>query len=129
MPQDQQTGAAASVWGRETGHRIAHELGARPLSRTSNECMLGRERIVIKCAKPATDSVGVTFKMLERISRVFGAFQQEDGTFDIWALSSAVFAKHMRDSRSQGASAGKVGLVRRGTFYSLGSHIARVRLT
>jgi hypothetical protein len=38
--------------------------------------------IVIRCAARATDSVGVTFKMLETLGALLGAFQLEDGSFE-----------------------------------------------
>lgn len=57
MPQDQQSGAAAAEWDLATGQKVAEQLGATPLIHTSNECMLSGKRIVIKCAKPETDSV------------------------------------------------------------------------
>lgn len=100
------------------------------MSDTSNECLLNGERIVIKCAKPETNSVGVTFTMLQRLSRVFGAFQQKDGSFDVWALPASAFDKNMRDSRSgsQRGADPKVGLVPRTTFLNSGEPIGMIRL-
>jgi hypothetical protein len=113
-----------------TGRKLAQQLGATPLSERSNECLLKGERIVIKCAKPETDSVGVTFRMLERITRVFGAFQQPDGSFRIWALPASAFGLSMRDSQSgrrRGATP-KVGLVRRSKFMDGGTNVGTFRI-
>jgi hypothetical protein len=130
MPQDQRSGATAAEWGLVTGRKLAQQLGATSLSPTSNECLLKGERIVVKCAKPETDSVGVTFRMLNRISRVFGAFQQQDGSFDVWALPTSAFGRTMRDSQSgrQPGTTPKVGLVRRSTFMGSGTHVGTFRI-
>lgn len=111
MSQNRASGAAADEWGRQTARALAQQLGATKLSLRSNECLLEGKRLVIKCAAPDTDSVGVTFKMLDRLDEVVGAFQRDDGAFDLWSLAPSVFKKDMRDTRSRGASAGKVGLV------------------
>lgn len=55
--------------------------------RASNEALLNGQHVVIKCAAPATDSVGVTYQMLERLDAVIGAFQLDDGSFELWSLS------------------------------------------
>jgi hypothetical protein len=43
----------------------------------------------------------------------YTAFRVDDGTFELWTLSPAAFRNEMRDTRSRGAAAGKVGLVHR----------------
>jgi len=128
MSQDRASGAAADEWGRQTARALAQRLGATNPTRHSNEYLLDGKRVVIKCAGPDTDSVGVTFQMLDRLDEVLGAFQRADGAFDIWSLSPADFKEHMRDTRSRGASAGKVGLVKRDVFQSRGRSLGRVRL-
>lgn len=128
MSQNRASGAAADEWGRETARALAQQLGATKPTLRSNECLLDGKRLVIKCAAPGTDSVGVTFKMLDRLDEVVGAFQRDDGAFDLWLLAPSVFKNHMRDTRSRGASAGKVGLVRKDVFQSKGKSLGRVRL-
>jgi hypothetical protein len=128
MNQDRSTGAAADRWGRETARVLARAIGATTPSIGSNECLLEGNRIVIKCAAVATDSVGVTFKMLDRLDAVVGAFQLEDGVFDVWSLTPSAFRAGMRDTRSRGASAGKVGLVCKDVFVREGRSLGRVRL-
>jgi len=66
--------------------------------------------------------------MLEKLDAVVGAFQRDDGAFDLWSLPVPLFERHMRDTRSRGASAGKVGLVRRDVFEAEGKALGRVRL-
>jgi hypothetical protein len=95
---------------------------------TSNEAILDDKRVVIKCAAPNTDSVGVTYKMLDTLVSVVGAFQLDDGSFELWALSPANFRDGMRATRSRGAANGKVGLVRRDAFHKHGKLIGRVYL-
>jgi hypothetical protein len=128
MKQDQLSGAAADEWGRKTARAIASELGAEMKSATSNEATFNGKNIVIKCAAPATDSVGVTFKMLDRLDSIVAAFQRADGSFDLWRLPADKFRREMRDTRSTGASAGKLGLVRKDVFEKHGELITRVNL-
>lgn len=128
MTQDRASGAAASKWGKQTARALAQKLGATKPTGNSNECRLDGQRVVIKCAAPATDSVGVTFKMLDRLDAVVGAFQRDDGAFELRSLTPRLFKKYMRDTRSRGRSAGKVGLVRRSTFQTKGKALGQVRL-
>jgi hypothetical protein len=96
--------------------------------RTSNEATLNGEKVVIKCAASATDSVGVTFRMLDRLDSIIGAFQLDDKSFELWSLSPEIFHQEMRDTRSKGSAAGKVGIVRRDVFEKSGRLLARIRL-
>jgi hypothetical protein len=127
MAQDRQTGAAAAKWGFDCGRRLAAVLGATRPTGNSNACRLGDKRVVIKCAAVATDSVGVTFKMLEQLEEIIGAFQLVDDSFDVWALTPAQYRQAMRDTASRGPSGGKVGLVRKAFFEQHGRHVGRVR--
>ena len=79
MSQNRGSGVDADRWGHETARALAEKLGATKPSLRSNECLLGGKRIVIKCAGAATDSVGVTFRMLGRLDEVVGAFQRLPG--------------------------------------------------
>jgi len=125
MSQDQESGAKASEWGHKTAESIAREIGASGIGKVSNECRLGEERIVIKCANVETQSVGVTYRMLERLDRIIAAFGVDDGSFELWALSPVEFRSAMRESRT---SAGKVGLVERSFFERHGKPLGRVRV-
>lgn len=98
------------------------------LGSNSNEASYHGSLIVIKCAARNTNSVGVTYRMLERLHAVAGAFQQIDGSFEVILLPVTIFSEEMRPTRSLGASARKVGLVSRGVFESKGTHIRTVRL-
>ena len=90
--------------------------------------MLDGKRVVIKCAASATDSVGVTFKMLGALDAIIGAFQLDDGSFELWSLLPDVFHSEMRETRSRGAAAGKVGLVGRSVFSTRGTLVGRIRI-
>jgi hypothetical protein len=128
MIQNRASGAAADQWGRNTARALAQHLGATKPTLRSNECLLHGRRVVIKCAAPDTDSVGVTFKMLDRLDEIVGAFQRYDSAFELWSLRPSLFRTHMRDTRSRGASAGKVGLAKKALFESKGKSLGRVRL-
>jgi hypothetical protein len=129
MPQDRDSGAAASRYGHEWGERVAAALGAQKLRRGSNECMYKGERVVIKCAhQRRVQSVGVTYLMLERLAAVLGAFEQPDGSYRVIRLAASRFASAMRPTRSRGASAGRVGVVKRAVFEQHGSTVAILRI-
>ena len=128
MVQTRSTGAAADEWGRATARCIATLIGARLKGRASNEAVLKGASVVIKCAAPATNSVGVTFRTLGRIQRVIAAFQRSDGSFDLWSLSSDAFRSEMGPTRSRGPSAGKVGIVKKAAFAAHGRKLGRIRL-
>jgi hypothetical protein len=120
MSQDRKSGAEASKWGHETAKKIAEAIGASIPAGGSNECLLGDDRIVIKCAAVSTDQVGVTYNMLPRLKYVLGAFQQSDGSFALYALDPDVYDANERETRSLGPSAGRVGKVRRKVFEEKG---------
>ena len=128
MGQDRDTGAAANDFGRATAPQIAKQIGATMLGSASNEATLDGKRVVIKCARRRTTSVGVTYLMLSKLDRVIGAFEQDDGSFALHALPASRFKAEMRESKSQGASAGKVGLVSRKVFESTGESLGAVSL-
>jgi len=128
MPQNRESGARANEYGRITARKIAATLGAISSSQTSNEFELDGRKITIRCARYTTTNFGMTFKMLERVDSIFGAIEQENGTYEIYELSPKVFAENMRDTRSQGPSAGKVGLVNRSLFVSQGRYLRTVEL-
>lgn len=120
MVQNQSSGAAANDWGRQTARIIAGKLGTVITSKISNECTYKDRKVVIKCAKFETDSVGVTYKMLERLDYVIGAFQQNDGHFELFQLPVSTYESHMRATASKGAAKDKVGIVRQTVFEDQG---------
>lgn len=128
MSQDRQSGATSDAFGTDTAPLIAKRIGAAMLGSTSNEATYHGEVVVIKCARPRTNSVGVTYLMLERLHKVIGAFQQDDGSFAVIALPTPIFKKKMRETRSQGPSAGQVGLVSKRVFETDGDSLGVVRL-
>ncbi len=128
MVANRETGARASAWGRDTARQIARVLGATEPAGASNECELNGQPVVIKCAAASTDSVGVTYLMLDRIDAVLGAFELDDGSFEVLWLPAATFRANMTETRSRGASAGRVGIVRKSVFQVRGQRISRVRL-
>ncbi len=128
MPQDHDSGAAANEYGRATARTIATKIGATEIQRSSNECRLDGQRIVIKSARLGTPSIGVTYRMLDRLDGILGAFELEDGTYDLFLLGPDAFRQNMSATRSRGASAGKVGMVTKSVFVQLGRSRGNVRL-
>ncbi len=99
------------------------------VSRNSNECLYEGNKAVIKYAKVATDSVGVTYKMLERLKFIIGAFQVENNKFNLWKLPADIFKARMRATASQGSAKGKVGIVRKSIFETEGTALESVDLS
>ena len=128
MTQDKESGAKASHWGHATAQKIAARIGATIPKGKSNECLYEGKRVVIKCAALQTDSVGITYLMMNRVSDVVGAFQLEDGAFDLWVLPVSFVKASMRPTASKGAAAGKVGIVKRDVFLKNGKNLQRVNL-
>ena len=128
MPQNRESGARANEYGRECAKKIAGKIGAKSISKTSNEFELQGRKITIRCAKHSTNDLGVTYKMLERIDAIFAALEQENGKYELYEISPSMFEKNMRETRSKGAAAGKVGLVRKSVFVNEGEFICSVRI-
>ena len=118
MPQDKESGARASQYGLECGKRIIDAIGAKSTKPGSNECLLRGELLSVHCARKNTDSIGVTYKTLERISAVLGAFEQEDGSYAVLRMPTDQYRKLMKETRSRGPSRNKVGVVKRSDFES-----------
>jgi len=127
MPQGRSSGAEGDRYGREFGRRIAAALGAKPLTNGSNECSLNGERVVIKCAHEGTRSVGVSYKMFERIKAVLGAFEDGNGSYRVLRLPVERCASISTPTRSRGASLGKVGIIQRSVFETEGIFVKVVR--
>jgi hypothetical protein len=128
LSQDRTTGAAGNDFGRTTAPRIAAAIGAAIKGPASNEATWSGKRIVIKCARASTNSVGVSYRMLDRLESILAAFERSDGRFDIFEMEASVFAANARETRSKGASAGKVGLVPRTVFQRFGRPLRTVTL-
>src|ERR1043165_2115147 len=120
MPQDKNTGAAGNEFGRENAKKLAEALGATLTKPGSNEARWNGKLIVLKSAAADTKSVGVTYLMLDRVDAIVAALEREDGTFDLYSLSSAAFRSAMRPTRSKGSSSCRVGIVRRAVFEQSG---------
>jgi hypothetical protein len=129
MPQDRESGARANEYGRECGKKIIDAIGAKSVKRGSNECDLNGELLSVHCAQKNTDSVGVTYKALDRISAVLGAFEQDDSSYLVWRLTAEQYKAAMKPTKSTGRSHGRVGIVKRVEFERLGTQIARVSIT
>ncbi len=129
MPQDRESGARASQYGRDCGKRIMGEIGAKAVKPGSNECSLGGELLSVHCARKNTDRVGVTYKALERVSAVLGAFEQEDGSYIVWRMPGNRYKELMTGTKSLGPSKGRVGMVKRIDFERNGDRFAVVKVS
>jgi hypothetical protein len=127
MPQDRESGATGNTFGRETAPCIAQAIGATMMGTASNEAILAGQAVVIKCARPQTLSVGVSLLMLKRLAFAIGAFQRDDGEFEVFSLPADAYRARMRETRSKGASAGRVGIVAKRVFTTEGRLICCVK--
>lgn len=129
MPQDRESGVAAVKYGLETAKTVAKVLGATKIGNLrSNEYDLEGKRIVIKCARTSTKSVGVPYHMLKRLDAVIGSFETEAGSYELYEMTPEMYTKNMRPTRSKGASSGRVGIVRKSIFINKCKRIQTVKL-
>jgi hypothetical protein len=128
MPQDRESGARANEYGRKTAKKIGTKLGAKSISKIGNEFVLDSRKITIHCARYRTNDIGVTYKMLRRIDAVLAAFQQKNGDYKLYEISPKKFKQNMRETKSRGNAAGKVGLVRKSFFVNQGKFVSVVKL-
>ncbi len=124
MSQGQESGARAAKYGLLTAKKIAEKLGGKKIGNArSNEYEIDNKKVVIKCAKVKTNNIGVEYHMLDRISAILGAFETEDGTYNIYEIKPDIFRESMRPTKSKGASAGRVGMVRKLVFSDRGKFV------
>lgn len=129
MPQGQESGARAVVYGLQTARKIAEKLGGIKIGRNrSNEYEIKNRKVVIKCARTTVNSVGVTYQMLDRVAAILGSFETENGTYDIYEMRPDTYRENMRPTRSTGPSAGCVGIVRKSTFVDLGKFLMNLHI-
>jgi hypothetical protein len=124
MPQDRKSGARASQYGRDCGKRIIEAIGGKSVKAGSNEFSLGEETLSVHCARRNTDRVGVTYKALDGVSAVLGAFEQEDGSYVVWRMPKEKYQQLMTNTRSLGPSQNRVGMVKRVDFERYGTRFA-----
>ena len=129
MPQDQESGARAVEYGLQTARKIAQELSGTKIGNSrSNEYEVSGKKIVIKCARLNTKSVGVPYQVLDRVAAIFGSFENENGSYDIYEIAPDIYRNNMRPTHSTGPSAGRVGMVRKSTFINQGKFLQRISL-
>ena len=128
MAQDQRTGAAGNEFGRENAKRLAKALGATLTKPGSNEARLNGKLVALKSAAVHTNSIGVTYLMLDRVEEIIAALERPDGSFELYALPVAEFRSSMKPTRSKGPSSGRVGIVRRVVFEQRGLPLGTRRL-
>lgn len=93
-------GAEGDKFGRVTASKIAELLGTQIKNPDRNEAELNNRFITIKCARVDTTSIGVTEGALGRVDYVYGAFENENATFDIFSLPAVTFQNNSRPSAS-----------------------------
>jgi predicted HNH restriction endonuclease len=125
--QNRKTGAAADKWGRETARYIASQIGAKMKKTGSNEATFRGKKVVIKCAAPATDRVGVTSEMLSTLDSVIAAFSADDGSFELWMLRASVI-RSQAPLRSRRKTSGAQRMIRKTLFVDQGKHLGSSKI-
>ena len=129
MPQRQESGARAVEYGLQTARKIAEKIGGKKIGKSrSYEYEVDNRKVVIKCARITTNSVGVPYQMLDRVTAILGSFETENGTYDIYEMRPDTYREHMRPTRSTGPSAGRVGIVRRSAFVDRGKFLMNIHI-
>lgn len=123
--QNHETGARANTFGREMAPRIAKALRAVPTGAPGNEYRHNEHVVALKLARFRTPNVGVTYRKLQRVQRVYAALETAAGAYEVYEMPVTTFMRHMRPSRSA-SSMGKVALVSRAAFKEHGRRIAVV---
>ena len=114
MTQDRDSGARAVDYGLTTAALLASRLGYKKIRNpNSNEYEKDGKVVVIKCARIKTPSIGVSYKMLNRISSILACLENCDGKYECYELSLDVFRSIMSPTRSKGPSADKVGIAKK----------------
>lgn len=126
MAQNRESGAEANRYGRDCAALIAAAIGARKLRGNSNECEYGGHRVSIHCARRRNTKVGATYKTLQSVSAVWGAFASDNRSYKVLSLSVKDYQANMKPTKSKGASSGKVGTVDRAVFERTGSLVANL---
>jgi hypothetical protein len=127
MPQDRKSGAAARRWGLEIARKIILFLHGEPLSDSDNKCLIGGETLVVKCAKPKTMCVGVSYKMLNEIDGVIGAFARNAQEFDLYKMTVDQYRDHINPTISRRSHA-NIGYVLRNVFEEIGEDMGLVKI-
>ena len=128
MPQDKESGAKAFQYGFETARMIGERIGVVPTSNTSNEFWYNDRPVAIRCARKQTTSVGMSYKMLESVESIIGAFEQDNGRCELYVITPTQYRDNMTETKSKGDSAGKVGKVNRSYFIKEGVFIGTVEV-
>lgn len=129
MPQGKESGARAAEYGLQTAREIAQILGGRKVgTKRSNEYEIEKRAIVIKCARIRTNSVGVSYQMLKRVTAILGCFEVEENVYDIYEMKPRIYSRHMTPTRSTGSSKGHVGIVRKSVFLDKGNFLQRIKI-
>ena|SRR2546427_13028447 len=125
MRQNAQSGAEANQWGRRTARSIARRIDAVPVADgRSNEFARDGRLITIRCARRDTTSVGVSYKMLDRVDAVIAAFETNDGAFELYEMSPSLYKLFLRDSKGKN----QVGLVSKTYFVRFDRNFQTIHL-
>lgn len=127
--QNASSGREAAKWGSATGPTIGTKLGFTRVSTNSNEFWdTNGHRLSIRCARGDNNQIGLLNDMRDRIDYVIGAFEADDGGFDLYKISAASWTEYARPG-SPGSKAGsKLTLLTKTRLVQFGMPIGRVHI-
>jgi hypothetical protein len=123
MPQDSESGARAAQYGKETARKIGETIGAISTSNLSNEFRHKGRLVTIRCAHKTNYRFGTPYNILDRVDAIIGAYEKENGQYELYEITPLQYRENMTDTKSTGRSAGKVGMVSRSYFKKEGKLI------
>ena len=113
----------------ENATALIKHLRGKNRKRGSNEFDLDGERVTIHSSQyreGRPQSVGVTLVCLVTVKSVLGAFQDNNGSYQIMSLPAGEFKKASRLTASHGPAKDRVVIVKRSVFEAKGKRIAVV---
>ena len=116
------TDETPTAYGYSTSAQLAKKLGAKQLSRSTNEFELNGEHVVIQPARKKDRRVAVFSEVLDHIQAVLAAYKIGPNEYGLVSLSADLYRKFMRTPH------GNVGLVTKCMFLRRGSAVATVNL-
>ena len=100
MTQTKDSGSEANKFGRANAVKVSNFLETSLISKISNEIEFEGDLYVIKSTRRGNNSIGVTKTMLERLNGIIGAFENENGEYELHKLKLEDFFGSKNDSRS-----------------------------
>lgn len=125
--QDRESGAAAGLWGRQMGPRIARHFNGKQIEKNINVFLINGNRTAIKAARSTNTQIGIYNTVFKRIEVIWGAFQTERDTFEVFSISPKLWNKYAREAAESNPNHGKLTFLNISNFRKYGELIAEIK--